>query len=141
MAAFKLYYQNVRHIIGNHYSTFIDEIVANITGNIEKCGKHHFMYKTTFNAKSSSIVEAMNGPLKIGSNPVNSSMNLATSANVQKQQSESREHIRNIKLAQRVKSFSTFTKSGIKDIVTDFIDLRLCSMHDNKEKVTNLYWQ
>ena len=84
-------------------------------------------------------MEAMNGPMKTGSNPIKSNMNLATSANVQKQQAESRGHTLNIKLAKRIKSFSTFSQSPLKDIVTDLIDLRICDMHDNKEHVTCFY--
>ena len=139
LRCYKSYFISVKPILGNHYSREIEDIVANVTGRITSCGNHHFIKKTTFRAKSSSIAEANNAPMKRGSNPVRSNMSLATSAHVQLQNQESKDHKRNVLLAQRLNNFSTFSQSAIKDIITDFMDLCLCDMFDNRHKVTAFY--
>ena len=39
----------------------------------------------------------------------------------------------------RLRSYSTFSKSSTRDMITDFADLRICKLHDNREKVASVY--
>ena len=99
LSLFKMYYDEVRSVIGDHYATHIDNILSNVCRNIQHVGHHHFLYRTTFKSKSSSIAEANNGPMKSGTNPVKSGMNLATSAHVQTLQVESKQQKTNVRLS------------------------------------------
>ena len=139
LSPFKMYYDEVRSVIGDHYATHVDNILSNVCRNIQHVEHHHFLYRTTFKSKSSSIAEANNGPMKFGTNPVESGMNLATNAHVQTLQVESKEQKTNVRLSKRLRIFSTFSHTKTKDLITDFIDLRLCDMYDNRDKVTSVY--
>ena len=120
-----MYYDEVRSVIGDHYATHVDNILSNICRNTQHVGHHHLLYQTTFKFKSSSIAEANNGPMKSGTTPVKSGMNLATSAHIQTLQVEYKEQKTNVRLYKRLRTFSTFSHAKTKDLISDFMDLRL----------------
>lgn len=136
---FMKYYNSNRNIVGEHYSKHIDDILSNITAKIDSVVYYQFMYRSTFKSKSSSIAESNNAPMKKGSNPVRSGMSIERSALVQTQQVKSKEQKNNMRIAQRLQKYSLFSNTSTKDIVTDYMDLRLCKLFDNKEKVATAY--
>ena len=139
MNEFKIYYSNVKDVIGSHYTSFIDDILRNVITNIHHVGHHHFITRNTYQFKASSIVEVGNGPLKSGVHAVTSNINLATSAHTQTLQVKSKQQKRDVHLSKRLRSYSNFSKSSTRDMITDFADLRICKLHDNREKVISVY--
>ncbi len=139
LSTFNHFVEHHKHVIGDHYLKEVEIIVGNIKRYIKECGYHHFMDRCTLGSKSSSVAEGSNFTLKSGPHAVKASMSLATSAHAQTQQVREKEHERNTDLSRRLTRYSMFSRSSTKDLVTDYMDLLLCQMHDTADKVTSFY--
>ena len=136
---FELYLESSKDVIGNHYFSEIAYIKNTVVTNIHHTGNHEFMKRCTLNVKGSSSVEAANGPLKSGKNAAKSNMNLATSAHAQTLQAKTKQKKKSVSLSKRMRSYSTFSRSLTRNLITDYADLRVCKLCDNSHKVTSIY--
>ena len=140
LSTFNQFIEHNKDVIGDHYLREIEKIVGNIKRFIKDCGSHHFMNRSTLGSKSSSVAEGSNFTLKSGPHAVKASMNIATSAHAQTQQVRRKEQERNVELSTRLIKHSSFSQSKTKDLVTDYMDLLLCKMHDTSEMIRSFYF-